>query len=564
VSALDRSHAFRTLRATAWVLGVAAALAQAIVYRDWVNADSTSYLDMSDGVTTGEWSRLVNATWSPLYPALVGVVRLFSSSPAWDFPAAHLINFLSFLFAFAAFEYLLRALLPDRGDAVADGPAPLPPLLLTAVGYALFLWASIGMTSLMKPTPDLLMSAFLYLAVGLLLRIGAGRDDARTCALLGVVLGLGYLAKAFMFPLGIVMLGMTLLFGGSVAQRVRRPSIAGAVMLLVAAPYIVAVSTLAGHPTFGDAGKVVHLTYVDHANPPGFWTWRNDASGRLERPARRIFSNPTVYAFPQSAPSVTRSVWYDPALGARGLRTGFRLWSQVEAVRASLRVYRDVVLETAALLVAIVLLAVAARGRGVVAAIGTAWPAWVTSVAALAAYALIHVETRYIGPLFLMLWLALLVGFRPARPLPPTLTRAAAVVIVLNLAIITGIYARRDYDDNRGKTELGDLEAGRALNALGIAPGSRVARINYVVADGWARLGRVSIIAEVQRSHVDAFWKAAPDVRRQVLDSLAATGARAAVAHLQPKYGALSEGWVPLGRSQYAAYLLAPPREAMR
>lgn len=551
----------RTLRASAWAIGVVGALAQAIVYRVWVNGDSTSYLDMSDGVLTGQWSRLVNTTWSPLYPTLIGLVRLPAPGPAWDFPSAHLVNFLAFLFAFASFEFLLRALLEDHAaNDDADGRSGVPPLALAAIGYALFLWSALGLLSLMKPTPDMLMSGFLYVAVGLLVRIRRGRDDARIMLLLGAVLGLGYLAKAIMFPLGVVMIGMTLLFAGSVVHRITRAAIAAGAMLVVAAPYVIAVSSLAEHPTFGDAGKVVHLTYVDGATPSGIWARLNEASGKLARPPRQIFVNPTTFAYAEPRLPVTRSLWFDPALGARGIRTGFQLRSQVDVIRTNLRVYRQLIVETATLLVALLLVVAMSRGAGVVALLRTHWPVWLTGVAALAAYALIHVETRYIGALFALVWLSLLCAVRLPRAVNGTLVRGVAAAIVLNLLLATAWYARREYRDNVQKTQLGDLEAGRALNALGVAPSSRVARVNYVVADGWARLGRVSIVAEVLRSQVDAFWAATPAVQQQLLDSLATTGARAAVAHVQKKYGVLPAGWTPLGRSEYAAHLLTPAR----
>jgi hypothetical protein len=225
-------------------------------------------------------------------------------------------------------------------------------------------------------------------------------------------------------------------------------------------------------------------------------------------------------------------------------------------------VYAQVTLEIGMLLLALVALVFVARGKGTLAAIETHWPAWATAVAALGAYAMIHVETRYIGSLFAIAWMALLCGMRLPRALPMGIVRGLTAAVVLNLALVTGWYALRDFRDNRDKTLLGDLEAGTALNALGIAPGSRVARINYVVADGWARLGRVSIVAEVQRSHVDAFWAATPDVQRSVLDALAAAGAQAAIAHVQPKYGPLPAGWTRLGSSEYAAHLLSPPGRA--
>ncbi len=99
------------LRLGIWLLGLTIALWQAVVYRNWINADTVSYLDMSDGVRTGDWGRLVNASWSPLYPTLIGVLSaLVKPAPASEFGVAHAMNFLSFVFAFACFEVLMRAI----------------------------------------------------------------------------------------------------------------------------------------------------------------------------------------------------------------------------------------------------------------------------------------------------------------------------------------------------------------------------------------------------------------------------------------------------------------------
>src|SRR5262249_52397594 len=148
-----------------------------------------------------------------------------------------------------------------------------------------------------------------------------------------------------MFPLGIVMLGMTLLFDGSIATRMKRAIVAGAIMLLISAPYLVALSRLTGHATFGDSGKVVHLIYLDGATPPGIWGTLGEASGQPLRPSRQIFSKPNAYAFPASHLGVTRSVWFDPALTAQGVHPAFNLRTQLRAIRANVKVYVVVLVE---------------------------------------------------------------------------------------------------------------------------------------------------------------------------------------------------------------------------
>src|SRR5437667_12489341 len=70
------------LRMALWFVGVFLALLQASGNHNFMNADGISYLDMSDGVITGEWTRLINGTWISLYPALLGVAARLRTASA--------------------------------------------------------------------------------------------------------------------------------------------------------------------------------------------------------------------------------------------------------------------------------------------------------------------------------------------------------------------------------------------------------------------------------------------------------------------------------------------------
>ena len=67
------------------------AVVQAWIFRFLVSADSISYLDVSDGVMPGgNWRHLINGTWDPLYPFILGLFRrLFQVSPDREVGAAH-------------------------------------------------------------------------------------------------------------------------------------------------------------------------------------------------------------------------------------------------------------------------------------------------------------------------------------------------------------------------------------------------------------------------------------------------------------------------------------------
>ncbi len=56
------------IRLAFWTIGILLALAQAWICRYQVSSDSSSYLDMSDGVLSGsDWHRLINSVWSHIH-----------------------------------------------------------------------------------------------------------------------------------------------------------------------------------------------------------------------------------------------------------------------------------------------------------------------------------------------------------------------------------------------------------------------------------------------------------------------------------------------------------------
>jgi hypothetical protein len=168
------------------------AIAQAIVYRQ-------------------NLSRLINPHWSPLYPALLGFVNaVWKPGPEWEFAAAHLTNFVCFLFAALSFHHLLRSvwnmLATDSGK---DGFLPQSAFLV--IGHSFFLYAPLGMIVLMRNTPDLLLASSLHLSAACLIRIKNGPPATNGFRVSPGRAGSGISAKGIMFPLGLFVIGSTLL-----------------------------------------------------------------------------------------------------------------------------------------------------------------------------------------------------------------------------------------------------------------------------------------------------------------------------------------------------------------
>src|SRR5215217_2600876 len=163
-----------------WVLRIAAALAgllhTAMAIQDQsMNEDGVSYLDLGDVYLDGHWLP-INSVWSPVYALILGTaVRLLRPSLTWEFTLVHLVNFCIYLLALICFEYFWREtrraleseLRPDNREIT------IPSWAWWAFGYALFVWSSVVLIRFRSVTPDMLLSAIVYVAAGLLVRIGS-------------------------------------------------------------------------------------------------------------------------------------------------------------------------------------------------------------------------------------------------------------------------------------------------------------------------------------------------------------------------------------------------------
>src|SRR5205814_431502 len=180
--------------------------------RHMMNSDGISYLDMADAYLSGGWRMLAVGHWSPFYPWLLALAKsLVKPSPYWEFTLLHLVNFVTYIFALAAYEFMLQTFIDSRGSQRQDAEPVLPGWAFRVIGYLIFLWMSLTLINLERESPDMLMSGFVYLVIAIVLRIRSGWNSWSAFALLGLTLGLGYYAKTLMFPLAFIFFGVALL-----------------------------------------------------------------------------------------------------------------------------------------------------------------------------------------------------------------------------------------------------------------------------------------------------------------------------------------------------------------
>ncbi|HKY03473.1 MAG TPA: hypothetical protein VJQ56_01220, partial [Blastocatellia bacterium] len=316
-----------------WTGGLGLAFLQAWSDRYAMNPDGVSYLDMADAYLRGDWGMAINAQWSPMYSWLLSLAfYLFSPSPFWEFPVAHLVNFSVYIFAAACFEFLLGEIAVSNSATELTGRETtgnlLPEWAWRVVAYALFIWSSLELISLRVLAPDLLVAAFVYLASGILLRIRRGDGRTVTFAVFGLVLGLGYLAKAPMFILAFVFMAVSLVSAGSIRKLAPRVLVALLVFFSLSAPFITAISLTKGRLTFGDSARLNYAWFVNGVPRFAHWQGSDPEKGQPSHPTRKISTNPAIYefAYPFKA---TYPPWYDPSYWYEGIRPRFDLKGQV-------------------------------------------------------------------------------------------------------------------------------------------------------------------------------------------------------------------------------------------
>src|SRR5580704_17117858 len=151
------------------------------------------------------------------------------------------------------------------------------------LGYALFFWISTFLTPPYLEQPDILVFALYLIAAAICMRLTSDSEELWRYALLGVVLGLGYLTKAVMFPLAFSFIAVVAL--RREWQRVLpKILLATVVFAAVSTPFIFELSKSKGRLTYGDAGVVNyrHIMGMDAEENAALTTPRLVAAPHVE------------------------------------------------------------------------------------------------------------------------------------------------------------------------------------------------------------------------------------------------------------------------------------------
>lgn len=551
------------------------ALLEAWSQRQFINEDGISYLDMSDALLRHNWHLLINPIWSPLYPFLIGIVTwLTHPSAHWEVPLVHVLNFVIFLGALASFEFLLRQVISilrrENGRGDADSAAPLPIWIWQLLGYSLFAWSTFGM--LWAPrmvTPDLCVAMFVYLDAALLLSLRGSTNKLRTCLLLGLALGLGYLAKAILFPLAFVFMVLAFFVIGDWRKAVLPLSMAFLLFCAVAAPLFISMSRRVGHPSYSEVGNLNYAWHVNHVNGGKlalgpFFPSASGAPPYLKHPLTLLYRHPDVFGFTEPL-SLSYPPRVDMEYWGAGTKVVFNLRNQLRAISENLTLlFADfhIVPMSGLIVGAFIFLIVSPNASRRFKNTLRGWPLLVPGVAGLCMYLLVSVEPRYVGPFHVLLLLGLFPGILLENP-KDAVKRVvvSTMVIATSLMVLTALfvfYHLAGFPRGAPGEMLGVfLQVGESLNRAGVGPGEDVA----IIGDGsdgcrWARMARVRIVAQILREDTGDFWRVSdPRVKAEVYDAFARAGAKAVVAEEMPPPSGFAD-WQRLGDTHYYVHFL--------
>jgi hypothetical protein len=551
------------VRIGAWCLLPFAALIEAVAGRHTMQDDGINYLDMGDAILRGDWKMAVNGIWSPLYPFLQGLAqRLFKPSPYSQFTVVHFVNFLIFLFALASFEFFLRASVAHRPqrEGFDNVARPLPDWAVFAVGYSVFLWSSVSLIGIQQVIPDMLMAGFIYLAAGLLLQIWAHPQSFLRFVLLGVILGIGYLAKAPVFPLAFVFFALAWLVAGKWRHATPRVLIAVLVFLAITAPWVLALSKAQGRLTFGDSARYNYVLHVNNAAPYQYFQDLGTATGHYKHTVRKIFDDPPIYEYATPLRG-TAPIAYDPSYWSEGAIPRVYVKTQLSVIHRWLVYYLDLFFASqTSLFVGFVVLCFMA-GRGLfLEQIAARWPVWLIGLTGLGMYTLVHAELRYIAVFLTLLWMGLFSGLE----MPPSregrrLASLVTVAVVVAMATPTALSAAGELKGLRGQPH-NQWRVAEDLQKMGVRPGDRVARFPQHFGLAWARLLRVTVVAQIPLENQEDFWCAKPEKQAQVIEKFRGLGVTAVVAEeISPTEAcAPAPEWQKVGDGTYYALRLKP------
>jgi hypothetical protein len=557
--AADSTQQRRRIGAAFLVLTVGFGLTQIWACRYELSPDGMDYLDVAREVAAGRWTAIANGYWGTLNSALMAPLFRFHPSPEKELLMAHSEGILVLLLSFFAFRFFLNSSLDtirlntdaQKTDAQKTELRPLPEWALCILGYSLFLWSSLIIVGVALIGPDLLVTAFVYLAAGMLLRLRR-QASLLSFAVFGLTLGVGYWAKAIMFPISLVFLAVSILK----VHNWRRNLCSVAAFAVVAAPLVIALSLPRGRFTFGDSGVLNYSAMVSPGGRVIHWQGDPVASGVPKHPTRMIAVHPPIYEF-NGPIRGTYPPSYDPSYWNEGHRATFSLRSQLSVIGHHVPPVVDLFIVTQPSLTAGFLFLLLWSSRGFVGGLARRWELPAISLAIIGLYMLVHFETRFVGAFVVLIWFSLFLSLGlPANKDSQRIAGLSIVSLVVAMLLSFASNTAKKIVNGCPESAQSQLEMARQL---ALPEGTPVAVVGSGNDSYWAHFAQLRIVADIMSPDDSEFWRLPEDKRQELYAAFRGTGALWIIGQPPSALSNLLDvRWKRVGMTTYYYYSLSP------
>ncbi|HEX4924487.1 MAG TPA: hypothetical protein VFV50_10390, partial [Bdellovibrionales bacterium] len=449
---------------------------------------------------------------------------------------------------------------------------------LWPISFVVFLWTTLEGFVLVSATPDIFVAFFVFLIAALVLRFIRLGLEVHDVALFAGVLGLGYLTKTVLLPIGLVAAAALAFALRRERLFFRRALAAAALFTAIALVYAGAISYKYGRFTYGESGRFNFLWQVNGV-PVAYATGAGTGEGALINDYRKP-EHGALFVFDRR-PIGTWPYWYDPGYWLEGLRPKFDGPAFVSLLKENGRLLANYfwgeLLALSAVAGILLFLAVAFRRAWAVGEVTQAlWPAVAISFAGFAGYAALRIDHRYLGPFASIIYVWAFFALAPsafAKFARLALVFCAGMFLVQSTYTITRIHELGGAQFGFGAQDKFAsrhlrLEIAEDLQRLGLRPGDRIAAFTsaerwQTPAFFWAKLAGVQIIADFKPASgdpFDEFEKLSEAARGSLLAELRRAGAIAIVAALTDEQRARATlEWKKAARSGHSVHFLSPP-----
>jgi hypothetical protein len=528
----------------------------------WIFPDSTSYFDMATGAVRETPAVLwKNAYWSPAYPAILALMMaVVRPSLAMELSAVYVLHWLIFLFTTVCFSLLfgtfLRWLRRNSWPELAADRTLVKAFV--CFGFAFFLLSNMNQT-LWYATPDLLLEGLVYLSAACALRLFQRGSSWKHSLVLGLTLGLGYLTKAAMFPIALVLIGILFLRPPMDRWGRRHCAVALAAFCLTTAPLVLSLSQEKHRFTFGDSGKLNYAYHIGDLPEHAGWTGQKPENGIPAHAPRKLSEVPLILEF-RTPVSGTLPIWYDPSYWWEGLRVPISVRRQLNGLFRPFRQVHSRLMIFLALAVGLAPLCLlhfrirrVIRDGGIQTWILIVWPA-----VACFMYALVLFSFRYVAGYVVLFCLgATALVLQPFSAATRVRSLYAAILV---LALAGAVRLLPIVQSTLHTNESGPLvhEEGRdngpssaavakEFTRLGILPGDEIGVLGHSLDCYYARLAGVRIVTQIWDDPDQIVGLDAAHVR-QILTQMKQVGVKALVSRARPGF-TNDEGWIAIPRT---------------